>query len=179
MRYFFHYLAGDTRIDDDEGVETADAAALRAEAVRAAREIMTDALRRDEPLPVDAVIEITDERGWLVAQVPLTQAAFGLAPESLHRRIFDSAPHGYMLLARDFTIMDANDSHLRATMTELGAIVRRPLFRVFPENPDDADRQGVRAVVASLHTVLRDRVAHAVPSHRYDILRRDGVWEKR
>ena len=88
-------------------------------------------------------------------------------------------PRGNLLLAPDLTIVDANRAYLRATMTDLSAIERRPLFDVFPENPGDPERSGVRNLSASFDAVLRDKVEHALPIQRYDIRRPDGTWEER
>lgn len=179
MRYFFHFLAGDARLDDEIGFLHADLSSARAEAVSAARDIVVDALRRNEPVLADAVIEITDGRGRLVAQVSLVEALFGVPAETRFRRVFDAVPQGHLLLTPDLIIVDANRAYLRATMTELSAIVRRPLFEAFPENPGDPGRGGVRVMSASFAAVLRHKVEHAVPVHRFDVRRPDGSWEER
>jgi PAS domain-containing protein len=182
MRYFFHFLAGNERLDDDAGIEHAEVARARAEAVRAARELIAESLRRNLPIAEDGVIEITDARGQLVDQVSLVSAAFGDAGETAerhYRRIFDVAPQNLLLLTPDFTIRDANRAYLRATMTNPSAIVRRPLFDVFPDNPGDPDATGVRNVSASLNAVLRDKAEHTLPVQRYDLRRPDGAWEVR
>jgi hypothetical protein len=125
--------------------------------------MIADALRRNEAVPADGVIEITDERGQLVAQVPLLEAAFDNGPDSRYRRIFDGVPHNYLLLTPDFTIIEANRAYLQATMTSLSAIAQRALFEVFPDNPGDPQADGVRNLSASLQTVLRDKAEHAMP----------------
>ena len=179
MQYFFHFLAGDVRLDDDFGLQHGGISAARAEAIHAARDMVVDALRRNEMAPADGVIEISDERGRLVAQVSLTEAVFGAPPETRYRRVFDTAPQGYLLLAPDLTIVDANRAYLRATMTELSAIERRRVFDAFPEKPDDPERSGVRNLSASFEFVLRHKVEHAVSVQRFDIRRPDGTWEER
>lgn len=179
MRYFLHFLAGGARLDDDGGLQCAGLPSARAEGVRVAREMVADVLRRNEPVPADGVIEITDERGQLVAQVSLPEAVFGVVPEVRYRHIFNHVPQNYLLLTTDFTIIEANRAYLRATMTSPGLIARRPLFDVFPDNPGDPEATGVRNLSASLNAVLRDRSEHAMPVQRYDIRRPDGTWEMR
>jgi len=179
MRYFFHFIGGESRLDDEIGAPLAGPATARADAVRAAREMIADLLRRNEPLPPDGAIEITDEAGRLVACVPLTEAAFGAMPENRYRRIFDNAARSCLLLTPDFTIIEANRAYLRATMTHLAAIARRPLFDVFPDNPGDPDATGVRNLTASLNAALRGKAEDAMPVQRYDIRRPDGAWEMR
>lgn len=179
MRYFFHYLSGNDRLDDDAGIEHTDVAHARADALRAARDMIAESLRHNQPIAQDGVIEITDECGRLVDQVSLVTAAFGETAEHRYRRIFETAPQNFLLLTPDFTILEANRAYLRATMTDAAAIARRPLFDVFPDNPGDPEATGVRNLSASLDAVLRDKVAHAMPLQRYDLRRPDGTWEVR
>ena len=166
MRYFFHFLAGNARRDDDQGLHHESAAAARADALRTAREMIADMLRRNQPLPADGSIEITDERGVLIDCMPLAEAAFGMSPEITYRRIFANAPQGYLLLAPDLTILEANSAYLQATMTDAAAIVRRSVFDVFPDNPGDPDANGVRNMAASFEAVLRTKRPHVMPVQR-------------
>jgi len=179
MRYFFHFLAGNERLDDDAGFDHADVVQARAEAVRAAREMIAESLRRNLPIADDGVIEITDEHGRMVDNVSLVSAAFGETADRRYRLLFDVAPQNLLLLRSDLTILDANRAYLRTTMTNPGAILRRPLFDVFPDNPGDPDATGVRNVSASLNAVLRDKAEHTLPVQRYDLRRPDGAWEVR
>lgn len=58
--------------------------------------------------------------------------------------MFESAPDAYLLLLPDaprFTIVAANESRLRATLTRREDIIGRGLFEVFPDNPDDPGAQ--------------------------------------
>jgi len=179
MRYFFHLLAGDTRLDGDLGLDHVSPAAVRAEAAGAAREVIADMLRRNEPIPDDGTVEVTDARGRIVISMSLQEVVFGGARETRYRRAFAAAPHCYLLLAPDFTILDANRAYLQATMTDPSLIVRRPLFDVFPDNPGDPAADGVRNLGAALGAVLREKATQAMPVQRYDIRRRDGAWETR
>jgi len=172
-------MAGSSRLDDDLGLDYGSPERARADAIRAAREIIADILRHNEQVPVDGAIEITDERGRLIESVPLVEAAFGAVPENRYRRIFDGAPQCYLLLTPDFTIVEANRAYLRATMTSLAAIAHRPLFDIFPDNPGDPGANGVRNLSASLQTVLRDKAEGVMPVQRYDIRRPDGGWDMR
>ena len=60
------------------------------------------------------------------------------------RRLFESAPGLYLVLAPDLRIVAASDAYLRATMTHREDILGRGLFEVFPDNPDDPAATGVR-----------------------------------
>lgn len=179
MRYFFHFLAGDERLDDDVGAEHADLGTARTEALRAGRELIAESLRRNLPIAEDGVIEITDACGGLVGQVSLISAAFGETADRRYRHIFEAVPQGSLVLTTGFVIVDANAAYLRARRTDLAAIAGRLLFDVFPDNPGAADADGVRNLTASLQTVLRDKVAHELPVQRQDVRRRDGGWDER
>ena len=179
MRCFFHFIAGNTRLDYDLGLTYDDAKLARADAIRVAREMIADILRRNEAVPADGWIEITDENGRLVDSVSLTEAAFEAIPGQRYRRVFDHSPLAYLLLTPDFRIIEANRAYLRATMTDLGAIVGRSVFDVFPDNPGDPEADGVRNLAASLNAVLRDKAEHRMAVQRYDIRAPDGAWEVR
>jgi PAS domain S-box-containing protein len=93
-----------------------------------------------------------------------------LSPGEL-RRVFESTPAPYIVLSPDFTIVEVNDAYLKATMTRRENILGRPMFEVFPDNPQDPESQGVAALRASLHRVLQTRAADTMPIQKYDILR--------
>jgi signal transduction histidine kinase len=105
-----------------------------------------------------------------------------LQPQPDFRSLFESAPGLYLVLAPDLTIVAASDAYLRATMTRREEILRRGLFEVFPDNPDDPNATGVSNLRASLERVLQNRVADAMAVQKYDIRRPDsegGGFEER
>lgn len=179
MRYYFHFLNGDDRLDDDLGIDHADLGQARAEALRAGREMIAESLRQDRPLSDDSAIEITDERGVLVDRVSLVETAFGAGAERRYGRIFDALPQGSVLVTADFVVVDANAAFLCARQSQRAAIAGRSLFEVLSEGPDACDADGVRNLLASLQTVLRTKAAHELPVYRQDIGRRDGGAEPR
>jgi PAS domain-containing protein len=71
--------------------------------------------------------------------------------------LFEAAPNPMMVLAPDLTILAATDAYLAATLTTRAQMIGRPLFEVFPDNPDDPDADGVRNLRASLDRVLTSR----------------------
>jgi len=95
------------------------------------------------------------------------------------RRLFYSVPSPYLVLAPDLTIVEANDSYLRATMTVRESIIGRHLFEVFPGKPGEPGATGVRNLNASLQRVLAERRPDAMAVQRYDIRRPDGSFEER
>jgi PAS domain S-box-containing protein len=96
--------------------------------------------------------------------------------------VFESAPDAYLLLAPDpprFTMVAANETRLRVTMTRREDVIGRPLFEVFPDNPTDPGATGVRNLLASLHEVLRTGKPHRMALQKYDIRTPAGAFEER
>lgn len=69
-------------------------------------------------------------------------------------------------------ILDASDAYAAATLTVRETMRGRPLFEMFPDNPDDLGATGVANLYASLRTVAETRRPHVMPVQRHDI--RDG-----
>jgi PAS domain S-box-containing protein len=90
-----------------------------------------------------------------------------------YKQIFESAPALFLVLGTDasFTIVDASDAYLHATLTQRQAIVGRGLFDVFPANPDEEHATGTINLRASLERVLAGRRADTMAVQKYDIRR--------
>jgi len=98
------------------------------------------------------------------------------------RLLFESVPGLYLVLAPDLRIAAVSNDYLVATKTERSRIVGRPLFEVFPDNPDDESASGVSNLRASLQRVLASRELDWMPLQKYDIRRPDsegGGFEER
>jgi signal transduction histidine kinase len=95
------------------------------------------------------------------------------------RRLFESAPGRFVVLAPDFTILAATDAYVTAAMQSRETLIGRRLFDVFPDNPGDADATGVKNLRASLERVLARKAAETMPMQRYDVRSGDGVFEER
>lgn len=98
------------------------------------------------------------------------------------RRLFESAPVLYLVLAPDFTILGVTNAYAHATMQDRERMLGRPLFDVFPDNPDDPTADGVQNLRASLHRVLEHRRPDTMAIQKYDIRRPDvegGAFETR
>lgn len=85
--------------------------------------------------------------------------------------LFRAVPGCYLVLSPALAIDAVSDAYLLATMTERAAIVGRPLFEVFPDNPDDPHADGVAKLRASLERVLRERRPDRMNIQKYDIRR--------
>ncbi len=93
------------------------------------------------------------------------------APELDFRALFESAPDLYLVLTPELTIVAVSDAYTRATMTQRETIVGRPLFDVFPLNPETPGATGVRNLSASLERLRRHGLTDAMPIQKYDIAR--------
>ena len=104
-----------------------------------------------------------------------------VVPAPDFRALFDAAPGAYLVLGPDLMIVAVNDAYLRATLTRREDIIGRPLFEVFPDNPDDIAVDGVRNVRASLDRVLRHKRPDAMAVQKYDIPQtaEEGGFEER
>ena len=86
-----------------------------------------------------------------------------------YRALFESGLGLYLVLHPDLTIAAVSDPYLEATMTRREAIVGRPVFEVFPDNPEEAGATGVRNLTASLQRVLATQKPESMPIQRYDM----------
>ncbi|MEP6790736.1 MAG: ATP-binding protein [Ramlibacter sp.] len=100
------------------------------------------------------------------------------------QRVFRALPGHFLVLEpnADFTIVCASADFLRLSHTDL-SIVGRPLFQVFPDNPDaGAGATGVKNLTASLRRVIETREPHVMATQRYDVqlpASRGGAFQER
>ncbi|MET1027616.1 MAG: PAS domain-containing protein, partial [Dongiaceae bacterium] len=85
--------------------------------------------------------------------------------------LFEAAPNPYLVLTPDLRIVAVSEAYCQATMTERDGILGRPMFDVFPDNPDDPLATGVHNLRASLMRVLQFRRADAMAVQKCDIRR--------
>lgn len=76
-------------------------------------------------------------------------------------------------------IVDVNDSYARATMTGREYVNGKPLFEIFPDNPDCASADGVNNLYASLEIAARTGRPHTMPIQRYDVRDPNGHFVER
>jgi hypothetical protein len=70
QRFYFHLQAGDQIVQDDEGEDLPDLSAAQGEAIRAARELLAEAIKSGRPEVVPEAFVIADEAGRALALVP-------------------------------------------------------------------------------------------------------------
>ena len=94
---------------------------------------------------------------------------------------FMGSPHPYLIIdpGPGLRIVDANDAYCAATMIQKSDVAGRPLFEVFPDNPDQQLADGVSNLFHSIQEVFRTRAPHRMAIQRYDIRNREGIFVRR
>lgn len=95
------------------------------------------------------------------------------------QRLFESAPNLYLVLSPRLEIVAVSDAYLQATLTQRDKIVGRPIFDVFPDNPDDPAASGVSNLRDSLGRAIKTRLPDTMAVQKYDIPLQDGSFEVR
>ncbi|MFJ9467825.1 PP2C family protein-serine/threonine phosphatase [Streptomyces caniferus] len=95
--------------------------------------------------------------------------------------VFQVLPGAVLLLTPQLVIADVNEALLRRAGRDRSQLIGRPLFEVFPDNPDDPDASGMRNLRASLERVVATAASDTMALQRYDVEARDrpGVFEER
>lgn len=99
-----------------------------------------------------------------------------------YRNLFEASPSPMLVLSPALQIVGVNEAYLRVTMTTREGILGRPLFEVFPDNPEVPFSDGTRNLRASLERVLQSRAPDTMAVQRYDIRRPEpagGGFEER
>lgn len=105
------------------------------------------------------------------------------ASEDFFRALFEAAPGRILVLnPGSYRIVAVSNAYLQATMTEREAILGKPLFEVFPDDPNDPEADGTRHLRASLSQVEASGLTDVMAVLRYPIPRpasRGGGFEER
>jgi PAS domain S-box-containing protein len=140
-------------------------------------------LRRDgTEFPVDIMLSPVETDKGLKTLAVVRDITDRKRIERMHlqfRALFESVPGSYLVLKPDLTIAAVSDAYLTATMTKREEIIGRPLFEVFPDNPEKKDANGVSNLRASLRRVLETKAADTMAIQKYDVRRPDGIFEER
>jgi PAS domain S-box-containing protein len=99
-------------------------------------------------------------------------------PDDDFHAVFRASPDILLLLTPDFRIVESSDMRLKATMSTREGTNGRPLFEVFPDNPDNV-HAGKDNLDASLRRVLATKRPDEMALQRYDLMRPDGTFEVR
>jgi PAS domain S-box-containing protein len=96
------------------------------------------------------------------------------------RLLFEASPEVLLVLLPDapkYTMIGATNARLAATHTTREQTIGRPLFELFPDNPDDPEATGTSNLRASLERVLATRAPDTMAVQRYDIRGPDGTFQ--
>src|SRR5689334_9003667 len=88
-----------------------------------------------------------------------------------YRVLFEAMPGLYLVLAKDLRVVAASDAYLAATMTRREEILGKPMWEIFPDNPDDPSVEGSKHVRESQQRVLATRRTDTMAVQKYDIPR--------
>lgn len=91
-----------------------------------------------------------------------------------YRALFQASPNSYVLLARDLTIVAANDAYLQATGSTLAQLVGRNMFDAFPNEAGSNAHESIQIMRASFARVLAQRERDTLALVSYQIPGLDG-----
>lgn len=101
---------------------------------------------------------------------------------SITEPLWRGLPGLFLILNGELTIVGVSDAYARATLTRREDIVGKPIFEVFPDNPDDPAADGVRNLHVSLKRVLASGKPDTMAVQKYDIRKAEqdgGGFEER
>jgi signal transduction histidine kinase len=96
-----------------------------------------------------------------------------------YQALFEKSPGLFLVLDPELKIVTVTDAYLAATMTSRESIVSKNIFDVFPDNPNDADADGVNKLKISLQNVISLKVPDNMPIQKYDIKKSEHEFEER
>jgi hypothetical protein len=73
-RFYRHIRQNDQLIHDTDGIELADLDAARADALEGIRDILAEAIKRGNDVPLDDAIVITNKAGRELMTIPFIEA---------------------------------------------------------------------------------------------------------
>ncbi|MTE19730.1 SpoIIE family protein phosphatase [Streptomyces sp. TRM43335] len=83
--------------------------------------------------------------------------------------LFDAVPTPLAVLNPALVFVEANQAYLNVTGRTRDEVVGRPLFEVFPPNPDDPRNDGAKNLRASFRRVLETGKPDTMVLQRYDL----------
>ncbi len=98
-------------------------------------------------------------------------------------KIFEQTSSLYMLLSPEFTILQASNAYLHATMTKRKEIIGKYLFDIFPDDPSDpeveGEASGVKNLTFSLQYVLKTKKPHLMNIQKYNVRSPNGEFTEK
>jgi DNA-binding CsgD family transcriptional regulator len=100
-------------------------------------------------------------------------------PVLVHLRTFSASPNPYLVLSPRLEIIEVNEPYNQVTLTQPGELTGRDMFEAFPDNPGNGADPGSHTLRASLARVTDFGLPDRMPTLRYDVRDRDGVFHER
>lgn len=94
-----------------------------------------------------------------------------------YKDVFKRLPGGFIIVKADaprFTIVDTSKAYLKMTSTKLKDIKGQPLFGVFPDTTELAQKTGKGEVQLSMEKALSTKKPDVMGTIRYDIVDKNG-----
>jgi len=92
--------------------------------------------------------------------------------QQVYQTIFNSNTSAHLIIDIDapaYTILDVNNAYLEATKTSRAAIINKPVFSAFPENPDQRESENINRAIFSFNEAILTKRPHTISNYRYDI----------
>jgi PAS domain S-box-containing protein len=87
-------------------------------------------------------------------------------------QLFQQSPNPYMVLDRELRFVAANAAYLRVTAATLEDLLGRPVFEVFPNDPDNPNNESVQLLRRSFERTLRTGQVDVLALIRYRVPQR-------
>ena len=90
----------------------------------------------------------------------------------IYKKLFHSSTSAQLMVGIDspyYTILDVNNAYLNTTNAKREAILNKPVFEAFPDNPTDADSANVAMSAYSFSQAIKNKLPHTTSNYRYDL----------
>ena len=94
-----------------------------------------------------------------------------MALDDTTRKILKAMPFSFLLIRPDekFTILEASDDYLDATLTNRASLIGTGMFESFPDHPTNDQSRNVASLYASFEEVIQTKKPHSMEVTRYDV----------
>lgn len=131
-------------------------------------------------IAVETTSRIVAQRNSAEAERRLKEGATAARLSTDFKALFEASPTPFLVIAPpDWTIIAANDARLQLTALTREDQIGRPLFEVFPDDPEDPLADGVRNLRASLDRVMATKAADTMAVQRYAVRDLEGLFVER
>lgn len=131
-------------------------------------------------IALETTSRVVAERNRIEAERRLKDGAEASGLSTDFKALFEASPTPFLVVAPpDWTIVAANDARLQITGLTRENQIGRPLFEVFPDDPNDPLADGVRNLRASFDRVLATKAVDTMAVQRYAVRDASGQFVER